>query len=106
MLGKRRGVRKSSLAQALVQFLRGLDPSRLIDASWPQDCQAGLFLALAVGGDKANSGWNEVEGGPLGDFADLHNYDPRQSSLKNQCLNPRRRMELHQESRACSKRPA
>ncbi|CAE7536298.1 unnamed protein product, partial [Symbiodinium necroappetens] len=55
-----------SNTKALVQFLRGIDPSRLIDASWPQDCQA-------------NSGWNEVEGGPLGDFADLHNYEDNSS---------------------------
>eukprot|EP00439_Symbiodinium_sp_Y106_P053143 s1271_g7.t1 len=47
-----------SNTKALVQFLRGLDPSRLIDA---------------------NSGWNEVEGGPLGDFADLHNYEDNSS---------------------------
>ncbi|OLQ04824.1 Beta-galactosidase [Symbiodinium microadriaticum] len=47
-----------SNTKALVQFLRGIDPSRLIDA---------------------NSGWNEVEGGPLGDFADLHNYEDNSS---------------------------
>ena len=55
---------------------------------------------------QANSGWNEVEGGPLGDFADLHNYVPRQSSHKNQCFNHRGKTGLHQDTLACSRRPA
>ncbi|CAE7199168.1 unnamed protein product [Symbiodinium natans] len=47
-----------SNTQAWVALLRQLDPSRLIDA---------------------NSGWNEVEGPALGDFADLHNYEDNSS---------------------------
>ena len=32
---------------------------------------------------EANSGWNEVEGPALGDFADLHNYVPRRAMSRD-----------------------